>query len=554
MTSAGVVSTFAGTPGVTGSTDGPGAIALFAKPQGVATDLAGNVYVADSDNSTIRMITPAAVVSTLAGTAGVIGSTDGTGPVAQFNVPQSVATDTAGNVYVADTNNSTIRKIAAGGVVTTLAGTPGVAGWANGTGPAAQFDHPQGVATDAAGNVYVADTYSGTVRVITPAGVVNTLAGTGYVAGSTDGTGAAAEFKNPRGLAVDAADNIYVADFSNDTLRKITPAAVVTTLAGLAPEPGSTDGTGSAAQFNSPDAAATDSAGNMYIADTANNTIRKITPAGVVTTLAGTAGVTGSNNGTGAAAQFNSPQGIIADGSGNVYVADTGNDTIRMITAAGVVTTLAGTAGAAGSTDGTGSAARFNGPQGIVISAAGNLYIADTGNDTIRMITAAGVVTTVAGTVGVAGSTDATGAAAQFAGPEGLAIDTAGNVYIADTNNYTIRTMTPAGVVTTIAGSAGVAGYADGTGTDARFDLPTGIAIDSSGNLYVVDNLHAVIREVTPAAVVSTVAGYPGSHGVTLGALPGTFSDPVGIAILPGAGVSLVVPDKGENAVLKVTL
>jgi sugar lactone lactonase YvrE len=292
----------------------------------------------------------------------------------------------------------------------------------------------------------------------------------------------------------------------------------------------------------------------MYIADTANNTIRKITPAGVVTTLAGTAGVTGSNNGTGAAAQFNSPQGIIADGSGNVYVADTGNDTIRMITAAGVVTTLAGTAGAAGSTDGTGSAARFNGPQGIVISAAGNLYIADTGNDTIRMITAAGVVTTVAGTVGVAGSTDATGAAAQFAGPEGLAIDTAGNVYIADTNNYTIRMMTPAGVVTTIAGSAGVAGYADGTGTDARFDLPTGIAIDSSGNLYVVDNLHAVIREVTPAAVVSTVAGYPGSHGVTLGALPGTFSNPVGIAILSGSGVKLVVPDKGENAVLLVTL
>jgi streptogramin lyase len=274
----------------------------------------------------------------------------------------------------------------------------------------------------------------------------------------------------------------------------------------------------------------------------------------VVTTLAGTAGATGSNDGTGGAAQFNSPEGLIVDGSGNVYVADTGNDTIRQITAAGVVTTVAGSALAAGSTDGTGGAARFNGPQGIVIDKSGNLYVADTGNDTIRKISSGGVVTTLAGTAGVTGATDATGAAAQFDGPRGMAIDAAGNIYIADSTNATIRMLTAAGIVTTIAGSPGAAGFADGTGTDARFDVPTGITIDSSGNLYVVDNLHAIIREITPAAVVSTVAGYPGAHGVTLGALPGTFSNPVGIAILPGTGVNLIVPDKGENAVLQVTL
>jgi sugar lactone lactonase YvrE len=304
-----------------------------------------------------------------------------------------------------------------------------------------------------------------------------------------------------------------------------------------------------------PQAAATDSAGNMYIADTANNTIRRITPAGVVTTLAGTAGVTGSGDGTGPAAQFNSPQAIVLDAANNIYVADTGNNTIRVITQAGVVTTLAGTAGVAGVTDGTGLAAQFNSPEGLTVDASGNLYVADTGNDTIRMITPAGVVTTVAGTAGVTGvGADGSGAAAQFNAPVGLTIDSAGNIYIADSNDYTIRMMTPAGVVTTVAGSVGQAGFADGTGTGALFNIPTGITIDSSGNLYVVDSFYRVIREIGPGAAVSTIAGYPSFHGVELGPLPGSLNAPVGIAILPGSGVSLVVPDSGENAVLKVTL
>jgi len=552
ISSAGQVSTFAGAVGVAGLTNGTGTAAQFAYPQGLATDAAGNVYVADSGNNVIREISPGGVVTTLAGT-GVAGSLNGAVGVAQFNHPDAVATDASGDVFVADTNNSTIREISAG-TVTTLAGSAGAAGWMDGTGSAARFDHPQGLTVDISGNIFVADTYDGTIRLISTGGVVTTIAGAAYAAGYVDGTGAAAQFNNPLGIVADGADNLYVADFGNDTIRKITTAAAVTTFAGTAPHPGAANGTQSAAQFSGPQAAATDSSGNMYIADTANNTIRKITPTGVVTTLAGTAGGTGSNDGTGGAAQFNSPQGLIADASANIYVADTGNNTIRKITPAGAVTTIAGTAGVTGSANGTGSAAQFNKPEGIVIDTSGNLYVADTGNDIIRMITPGGVVTTLAGSAGVVGAVDATGAAAEFDAPQGLAMSSAGNIYVADTGNYTIRMLTTAGVVTTIAGGAGLAGHADGTGTDARFNVPTGIAVDINDNLYVIDSFYRTLREITPAAVVTTVAGYPNSRGISLGALPGSFNNPIGIAILPGTGVALVVPDKGENAVLLVTL
>ena len=199
---------------------------------------------------------------------------------------------------------------------------------------------------------------------------------------------------------MDAAGNVYVADASNDTIRKITPAGVVTTLAGSPGQTGSADGTGSAARFYSPRGVAVDAAGNVYVADTFNDTIRKITPAGVVTTLAGTAGQSGSADGTGSAARFDDPDGVAVDGAGNVYVADSATTRSARSRPAGVVTTLAGTAGQAGSADGTGSAARFNDPDGVAVDAAGNVYVADTSNDTIRKITPAGVVTTLAGIAG----------------------------------------------------------------------------------------------------------------------------------------------------------
>jgi len=495
--------------------DGTGTNAHFNSPNGVAVDGSGNTYVADTFNHTIRKVTPAGVVTTLAGTPGAFGSADGTGSAARFLSPSGVAVDGSGNVYVADSSSSTIRKITPAGVVTTLAGTPLGTGSADGTGAAARFNSPYGVAVDTSGNVYVADTFNNTIRKITPAGAVSTLAGTAGVTGSADGTGAAARFNSPSGVAVDGSGNVYVADRLNNTIRKTTPAGVVPTLAG---DPGSltgsANGTGAAARFSYPGGVAVDSAGNVYVADTSNSTIRKINPAGVVTTLAGVAGVIGSADGTGSAARFSGPYGIAVDASGNVYVADMGK-TIRKITPAGVVTTLAGTAGASGSADGTGSAARFNYPQGVAVDTSGNVYVADMVDHTIRKITPAGVVSTLAGSAGVSGSTDGTGAAARFNGPRDVATDAVGNVYVADQSNGTIRKITAAGVTTTVAGTAGQKGLSDGTGAAARFNIPFSLSVASSGDIYVGDGSgdmwnagHQVVRKITPAGVVTTLPIY----------------------------------------------
>jgi sugar lactone lactonase YvrE len=552
----GLVTTLAGVAGSFGSTNGIGAAARFAAPQGIVADTAGNLYVADTGNNIIRKINASSgAVTTLAGTAGVTGSADSTGAAAQFNNPQSVAVDGAGNVYVTDTDNNTIRMITAGGVVSTLAGAPGVAGVADGTGNLAQFDHPKGIVADAAGNVYVSDTNNATIRRITPGGVVTTMAGTAFVTGTADGLGSAAHFANPLGMALDAAGNLYVADFVNATVRKISVTAAVTTLAGKAAVAGDIDATGSAALFNSPQGTAVDAAGNILVADTGNNIIRKVNAtSGAVITLAGASGVTGSNDGTGTAAQFSAPWGLAADTSGNVYVADMGNAVIRKISSGGAVTTLAGSAGATGTTDGTGSAARFNAPQAVATDASGNVYVADTGNSVIRKITPAGVVTTLAGTAGAAGTTDGTGAAARFDHPQGVVTDASGNVYVADSGNYAVRKIDPAGVVTTLAGVTGQAGHADGTGAAARFDVLVAIAIDAAGNLYVMDSVYHQIRKITPAGVVTTAAGDPDRIGVMLGALPGGLNGPTAIAVLPGSTVKLVVPDAAENSVLLITL
>ena len=280
-----------------------------------------------------------------------------------------------------------------------------------------------------------------------------------------------------------------------------------TTFAGL--PPGSADGTGSAARFNSPGGVARDSAGNTYVADTVNSTIRKITPAGVVTTFAGLAGSTGSANGTGSAARFNSPAAVAIDSVGNIFVADSNNSTIRKITPARVVSTFAGLAGSTGSANGTGSAARFNFPGALAVDSGNNIYVADTGNSTIRKITPARVVSTFAGLAGSIGTANGTGSAARFNFPGGVAVDRAGtgNIYVGDTSNFTIRQITPARVVTTLAGSPLMRGGANGTGSAARFLLPTGMAVDSAGNIYVADADACTIRKIAPGGVVSTFAG-----------------------------------------------
>jgi sugar lactone lactonase YvrE len=540
VTPAGGVTTLAGLAGSYGSADGTGNAARFYYPASVAVDSAGNVYVADANsnndsnnNNTIRKVTRAGVVTTLAGLAGSSGNADGTGSAARFYSPQGLAVDSAGNVYVADTRNHTIRKVTPAGVVTTLAGLAGSSGSANGTGSAARFYVAYGLAVDSAGNVYVADTWNCTIRKVTPSGVVTTLAGlTGSSERSADGTGSAARFDNPSSVAADSAGNLYVADTANNTIRKVTPEGVVTTLAGLTGRYGNAGGTGSAARFFFPSGLTVDSSGNVYVADTRNSTIRKVAPGGVVTTLAGLEGSSGSADGTGSNARFYSPYSVAVDSAGNVYAADTRNFTIRKVTPDGVVTTLAGLAGSSGSADGTGSAARFYCPWGVAAGSAGNVYVADSNNHTIRKVTPGGVVTTLAGLAGSSGSADGTGSAARFNDPYGVAVDSAGNVYVADSRNHTIRKVTPGGEVTTLAGLAGYAGSADGTGSDARFFLPYGVAVDSAGNVYVADNWNSTIRKVTPGGLVTTVAGLAGSSGSADGTgSAAQFFSPQGVAV-----------------------
>jgi sugar lactone lactonase YvrE len=311
-----------------------------------------------------------------------------------FQYPAGITRDSSGNLYLADSSTDTIRKITPDGVISTLAGSSNVAGDRDGIGTAALFNQPQALVADATGNIYVADTGNSVIRWITPAGVVTTLAGTTANRGNQDGVGTAASFNSPAGIAMDDLGNLYVADAFNATIRKIASDRTVTTIAGSAMNRGDSDGTGTAALFNYPNGIASDTSGNLYVADTYNDTIRKITPSGAVTTLAGSAGISGASDGTEIVALFNQPYGTALDAAGDVYVADTGNETIRRVTPAGVVTTVAGIAGVAGLRDGAGSNALFNQPRSLVVDPAGNIYVVDTGNALIRLISPSGAVST----------------------------------------------------------------------------------------------------------------------------------------------------------------
>lgn len=345
------------------------------------------------------------------------------------------------------------------------------------------------------------------------AGTLSTFAG-GTI-GFKDGAGSQARFTNPSSVAVDATGNIFVVDFGNQRIRKITPAGAVTTVAGGSI--GFEDGSGAAARFTGPSGVAVDSSGNIVVVDLGNERIRKIVPDGAVSTLAGS-GVKGFQDGSSAAAEFafgrgavNSvlrsslhpirldlkylfyPAGVAIDPHGNVIVADFSNHRIRKITPAGVVSTLAGS-GINGFRDGRGADAQFTDPSGLAVDAAGNVYVADEGNNRIRKIAPDGVVTTLAGT-GARGFRDGAAAQAQFAAPMGIAVDPSGDILVADSGNHRIREITPAGIVTSL--TASTSGARGPGGADALFQLPTGVAVDARGDVYVADAAANQIQRIT---------------------------------------------------------
>ncbi|HUA37629.1 MAG TPA: hypothetical protein VMA35_04425 [Candidatus Sulfopaludibacter sp.] len=556
--------TLAGSASI-GNADGVGAAARFSGPSGVAADSQGNIYVSDSGNNTIRKITPTGLVTTIAGQIGVKGSTDGTGTNASFDLPNGIAVDTNGNLYVADEFNDTIRKITPVGTnwtVSTLAGQVGQAGLINAQGTNAQFSTPTGVAVDGAGNVYVADVANDVIREISPAGFVSTIAGQPHHPGSSNGTNNGAQFYMPFGITVDAATNLYVTDGVNETIRQLVPVGtnwVVTTIAGQVQIAGSADGVGTNAQFSAPAGIAISGGTTLYVADDNNNTIRKLALTvtnWTVSTLAGLAGTYGDADGATNNARFHSPIGVTADSAGNVYVADANNNEIRKITPTGTVSTFAGVS--TGSTDGPGSNALFWSTAAVALDAQGNVYVADYYNCTIRKIATNGVVSTIAGLAGNIGSADGTNNAARFYYPTDIALDSGGSLYVADAYNSTIRKITSVGtnwVTTTIAGQAEVYGEVDGTGTNAFFYVPAGIAVDANTNVFVSDNYGMVIRKVTPVGanwMVTTIAGLPFTEGYADGT--GTnalFYFPRGLAVDDASNVYLA--DSENNSVRELT-
>ena len=518
ITSAGVVTTLAGS-GTSGNTNGSGTNATFSSPMGIAVDRFGQTIYISSGNI-IRKMTSGGVVTTLAGQT-TAGTSDFLGTQASFGGPRGIAVDYWSTVYVADTQNQTIRKIDTSGLVTTLAGSMQSGGSQDGTGSNGRFILPSGVAIDAIGgqDVYVADRNNHRIRKISSTGVVTTLAGS--TSGSLDGDGTNAQFREPQGVAVDSAGTVYVADSLNHLIRKITSEGLVTTLAGGGQSGFSDTSTVSlVGLFNTPIGLTIDPIGRVYVADSNNHRIRRITRSGIVSTFAGT-GTVGSLNAAMLTSTFNTPKGVVVDSAGNVYVADSANRMIRRITSAGVVTTFAGSA-TSGFADGTGTSATFNTPFGITVDRLGTVYVSDIGNHNIRRITSAGVVTTLAGSR-TATFADGAGTNASFNTPQGIVADIYGNVYVADTNNHRIRRITSDGTVMTFTGST--AGYLDGIGTNAQFNFPTYLSINALGTLYVADQTNNRIRTIqTSTGVVSTLAG-DGTAGFT----SSRFSSPQGI-------------------------
>ena len=521
----GLVGTIAGTgrwQGYPGDGGAATAAQLYS-PSGVAVDAAGNVYVADPHVHRVRRVDAAGVITTLAGTGTVGYSGDG-GPATEANLrgPFGMAADAAGNLYVADTGNDVVRRIDAAGTITTVEWRIGAL--------QARLHEPTSVAVDAAGNAYVAERRGHRVRRIDPAGGIRTVAGTGTAGFSGDGGPATeAELNHPAGVAVDAAGNVYVADRGSHRVRRIDAVGTITTVAGTGTAGFSGDGgPATAAQLNYPHRVAVDAAGNLYVTDWKNNRVRRIDPAGTITTMAGTgtAGYAGEG-GPATAANLYLPTAVAVDTAGNLYVPEWENKRVRRIDAAGEITTVAGTGTTGYSGDGgPATEARFNGLSGVAVDAAGNVFVADQYNDRVRRIDPEGTITTFAG-----GGTG--GGPADNPFWTGVAVDAAGNLYVVDSSYGSSRVwrIDAEGLITAVAG--GGYGRDGGLAAEAKLFRPFGVAVDAAGNVFVADFDENKVRRIDAAGTITTVAGtgWPGYSGDGGPATEAQFEGPYGVAV-----------------------
>ena len=505
----------------------------FERPSGLAVDASGNLYFADEDTGKLVQITPSGVATCLD----------------YLHQPEGIAIAPDGNVYVADPIESVIWKISSefGGAQSVFAGNS-TRGFSGDGGPAtkAALNTPYGVAVDRFGNVYIADTYNYRIRKVKPEGVISTIAGNGTPGYSGDGGPAVhAQFMAPFGLAVDQHENVYVADNGAAAVRRISAGGTIFTFAG-----GNKTGDGGqavSAQLDSPAAVEKDAQGNVYIAEFDGNRVRKVAPNGKITTVAGTgaAGFSG-DGGPAAKAELNNPIGVTLDSTGNLYIAELGNARIRRVAPDGKISTLAG--GGNNFADNIPAvSAAFSVVQGIAVDPTDNLYVSDQGR--VRKVDRAGIITTVAGNgkQGYSGD-NGTATQAELNVPTGLAVDSSGNLYIADLGNLRIRKVTPGGIITTVAGG-GTQTSSTGPATGVQLAATFGVAVDHSDNLFIADL--CLVRRVA-GGNIATVAGnqtceYSGDGG------PATAAGMKPVALTLDATGKIYVADKSSNTIRLLT-
>jgi sugar lactone lactonase YvrE len=553
----GLIAVVAGTNSGYSGDGGLATSAQLSRPKAVALDTAGNLYIADSSNNRIRMVDIFGSITTVAGN-GVQGSAgdDGLATAAQLSNPRGVAVDAAGNLYIADTYNNRIRRVdGITGIITTLVGT-GVAGYSGDGGPAsaAQIYFPVGLTVDGVGNLYIAD-QNYAIRKVDISGIITTLAGDGSWGYSGDGGPAsAAQMAEPRQMSVDSAGNLYFADSFNNRIRRVDGnSGVITTVAGDGTPGYSGSGDGgqaTAAQLNTPMsvAVAVDGSGRMIIADSRNLRIREVDATGVITSIAkGIVGYSGDNVAANTAT-LNGPSSVAADSVGNIYIADYYNFRARKVDTVGTITTVAGDGSQGNALSQLGYA------NGVAADSLGNRYIADTGSHRILRVDSVGIVTKVAGT-GYSGFSGDNGLAtvAQLNNPTAVAVDAQGNLFIADQKNFRIRRVDSSGIITTVAG-VGTTGFSGdgGDATVAQLGYVDGIAVDSTGNLVIADSTNNRIRRVDGESIITTVvgtgvAGFSGDGGAASAA---ELKGPRGVAV-DDIG-NLYIADSGNQRVRMV--